>query len=590
MDAGKVSDQELDQMLLGSAERVTPSADSISDSDLDNLLSGQAPAEGPSISKKESAARGVAQGATLGFADEIAGGVESLWEKAKGDPAEFGELYKKHRDESRAAFEQAQKANPASYTAGEVGGAIGSALIPGMAIAKGAGLASAAGRAALIGGTAGAGYSEGESAKDVALDAAGGAVAGGVIGGVAHVVAPHVARGVSSAGKKIKGTAERFAARALGAERGTINKLGQEKIQAAGRQALDEGVISPLASADKMSSRNAAVGEKGGKLMGKVYDAIDEKGASKFNPLDVASKVDDELGGFYRSPINKGEARQLDNTLESIMMRGDKNIPLKEAQVLKQELQKVANWKNNLNVTEKEKMARSAYKIVSQAIDDAAEKGSKEIGAEGLEETLKQGKKLFGNSKTAETLLKNRVAREQGNKFFGLTDNITGVGALGYGATTGDWATAGGIYAAKKGLGKYGSQNAALLLDKAGNILTKAAPRAIEGASKNPNLLDKAGGSAAGKSAAEVFKKVAEEKPKGEKKWAGDGFNKILEHVPNDERADFEAMRESMIKDSKKRKLLIHASELKPGSKAMDKIINQIKSGKKRDVTDMGVE
>lgn len=584
MDPNSLSDQELDQMLLGSGA-AQPSADSISDADLDSLLSSPPPASAgkPSISKTESAARGVAKGATLGFDDEIVGGVEALWETAKGNPAKFGELYKKHRDESRANSEQARAANPASYTAGEVGGAIGSAFVPGMAIAKGASLANAAGRAALIGGAAGAGYSEGETVKDVALDAAGGVVAGGVIGGGAHILAPYAARAASAVGKKIKGTAGRFAARALGAERGTIKKLGQEKIEAAGRQALDEGVLSPLASADKMASRNAAVGEKGGKMMGKVYDAIDDKGASTFNPLDVATKVDDELGGFYRSPINKGEARQLDNTLESILMRGDKNIPLKEAQVLKQELQKVANWKNNLNVTEKEKMARSAYKIVSQAIDDAAEKGSKEIGAEGLEKTLQQGKKLFGNSKSAEKLLENRVAREHGNKFFGLTDTITGVGSLGYGATTGDWATAGAIMGGKKLAGKYGAQNAAILLNKAGNVLTKAAPKAIEAASKNPNLLDKLGGAKAGKLAVESFKKVAEEKPKGEKKWADDGFKKLLDHSKDPEqKAALERAKSAMTKNPKLKQLLIYASDLKPGSKSMDKILEQIKAEQSR--------
>ena len=576
MDAHEMSDQELDQLLLGSAKNAKPSEDSISDSDLDKLLSGQPSAEGqsandPSISKSESAARGVAQGATLGFADEISGGAEALWKSANGDPKKFGELYKAARDESRANFEQAREKNPGSYIVGEVGGAIASAFVPGMAIAKGAGLAGAAGRAALIGGTAGTGYSEGETVKDVVLDAAGGAVAGGLVGGAARIAAPYIARGTSAVGEKVRGSASRFAARALGAERGTIKKLGQEKIQAAGRQALDEGVISPLASADKMASRNAAVGEKGGKMMGKVYDAIDDKGASTFNPLDVATKVDDELGGFYRSPINKGEARQLDNTLESILMRGDKNIPLKEAQILKQELQKVANWKNNLNITEKEKMARAAYKIVSQAIDDAAEKGSKEIGSEGLEKTLQQGKKLFGNSKAAETLLENRVAREQGNKFFGLTDNITGVGALGYGATTGDWATAGGIYAAKKGLGKYGSQNAALLLNKAGNVLSKTAPKVIESASKNPNLLDRIGGANVGKAAVDSFKKVAGDKPKGEDKWADDGFNKILKSSPS-----FAGKKEALLKSPKAKKLLIAASSLPHGSRAMDKIIKEL--------------
>lgn len=132
-------------------------------------------------SPSESAARGFAQGASLGFADEISGGVEALWEKAKGDPAEFGLLYKKHRDESRANFDKASDDNPSAYLAGEVGGSLATAAVP-------MGGAATIGKAMLSGARVGAlsalGGSRGETGKELLRDTVAGAGLG-VVGGAA---------------------------------------------------------------------------------------------------------------------------------------------------------------------------------------------------------------------------------------------------------------------------------------------------------------------------------------------------------------------------------------------------------------------
>jgi hypothetical protein len=245
---------------------------------------------------------------------------------------------------------------------------------------------------------------------------------GAVTGGLAGAASPLIDAGVKAAANKSRDLADRFAARALGAERGTIKSIGFDKVKAAGRQALDEGILSPLASTDDLVARNEALKSKGGEMMGNAYSAIDDAGASTFNPLNAATDVEGKIGDFYRSPINRGETNQLENTLESILMRGEKDIPLKEAQALKEELGKVANWKNNVTVTPKEQMARDAYGVVSQHIDDAVAKGSDIIEKAGLSDALSQGKDLYSKASTAEKLLQNKQAREQGNKILGLSD------------------------------------------------------------------------------------------------------------------------------------------------------------------------
>jgi hypothetical protein len=84
--------------------------------------------------------------------------------------------------------------------------------------------------------------------------------------------------------------------------------------------------------------------------------------------------------------------------------------------------------------------------------------------------------------------------------------------------------------------------------------------------------------------------KVADEKSKGEKKWADDGLKKILDHVKDPEqKKTFEGARNQMLENPKLKQLLIYASDLKPGSPAMDKVLEQIKKEQGRDLA-TGVE
>ncbi len=66
------------------------------------------------------------------------------------------------------------------------------------------------------------------------------------------------------------------------------------------------------------------------------------------------------------------------------------------------------------------------------------------------------------------------MAREQGNKLFGLTDSIIGAGSLGYGGATGDWKSAAVPLLAKKGLEKYGPRLGAQGMNKISEALMKS--------------------------------------------------------------------------------------------------------------------
>lgn len=154
-----------------------------------------APAAKPQPSKLESTLRGVAQGATFGFADELAGVAELI----------AGGSYAQGRDESRAAFAAAEKANPRTYLGGEVGGGILSTFVPGLGWLN-AGKTAVAGLAtgAAAGAATGLGRSTADTVTGQALDVAKGAAVGGVLGGAIGGVLQAVSRSkLNDVGKRI---------------------------------------------------------------------------------------------------------------------------------------------------------------------------------------------------------------------------------------------------------------------------------------------------------------------------------------------------------------------------------------------------
>lgn len=155
--------------------------------------------------KLESFLRGGSQGATLGFADELTAGAESLLSDKSYDQA---------LAESRANYKSAEEANPYTSIAGNIGGSIGGAVAGGLALAplKGMGMlksltgaGEAVGalaklkKAAAVGAGMGAITSAGTSensvmekplalAEDVALGAGMGGAGGAVLSGAGSAI------------------------------------------------------------------------------------------------------------------------------------------------------------------------------------------------------------------------------------------------------------------------------------------------------------------------------------------------------------------------------------------------------------------
>jgi hypothetical protein len=181
-------------------------------------------------SKINSAARGLLQGASLGFADEISGALESAF---------TDKTYKQARDESRANFEAAKKENPSLYTVGDIGGSVGTMFIPGLNVAKGAQLGTVVANAALQGGISGIGRSEAEDTSGMFKDAAGGALLGGASGAAGY----GIAKGIQKTPELIKNLSTSLAAKNLEITPSQFKNIG-ENIDDVTKLALKEDVIS----------------------------------------------------------------------------------------------------------------------------------------------------------------------------------------------------------------------------------------------------------------------------------------------------------------------------------------------------------
>jgi hypothetical protein len=149
------------------------------------------------ISKTDSALTGLVGSATLGFDDEIYGGLAGLKEAATSDKS-YIDAYHENRNKVRDMKRRAEQENPLSYMGGSL---VGSAILP-FGAGKAAGtLAGAVGKGALIGAGTGAiqGIGDNERSDEMVRDVAKGTALGGVLGGAAGGLG-HLAKGVTKSG------------------------------------------------------------------------------------------------------------------------------------------------------------------------------------------------------------------------------------------------------------------------------------------------------------------------------------------------------------------------------------------------------
>jgi len=189
--------------------------------------------QGSKVTEPESAALGAIQSLTYSWADEF---------EARLKSAVTGQEYDQVLSEVRQRYQDAEKANPKSYLAGEVVGGVAAAFVPGM------GWANYGVKGAAIGGAM-FGAGKADKLKDIPLEAATYSAGAAVTAGAFKLVA--------KAGSKLKPFAKAW----LGHAAGQSAKSGRPMSKAAAKQAAEfaeeygEGVhiraVTAFETADK---------------------------------------------------------------------------------------------------------------------------------------------------------------------------------------------------------------------------------------------------------------------------------------------------------------------------------------------------
>lgn len=307
------------------------------------------------VSTSEATGRGVAQGVTANFYDELrglheAGGAKpdepmslssvlrGAFGKISGDQ-EASKRYDTATAREREANQQAEEQHPVASTLGNVAGSM---VLPVGGAAGGATLAARAGRGAILGATYGglAGAGEGEGIGDRATRATTGALLGGAIGGAAPPVVEGVIQGsrilaspVSStirgainpeneAGRRVVGAVERD----MRLDPTAQNRLTPAEFVANSRNGGPATIMDTGGETTRALARSAANTSPEGRAV--LNDSINQRFEGQ------GGRVTDWLRNTFHYPDAQSQQAAIDQTAKTVnraryakaFQEGDKEI------------------------------------------------------------------------------------------------------------------------------------------------------------------------------------------------------------------------------------------------------------------------
>lgn len=298
------------------------------------VIDANAP-KGPS--EFRSGLEGFAQGATLNFSDEMEAGARALF----GDN-DFSTDFDESLKRVRARIEAAEKANPKSFLAGNIGGAVATAAVPGsLLLRSGATAAKAlsAGQVAVRGAALGAaegglaGIGAGDGALDRATKGAIGASVGGAAGAVLPLAVGGVRRGVDAVRRS---RAASPVSKEVGSRAGPLiaddMALSGKSVSELQQRAAELGDNSMLAELDEtlamrleqvansglpaQSRARQAIQERAAGAEQRIYDAFDKGLGRSVNVAKQVKSMTKETKlrarGFYK--LAEDNARPIDTT------------------------------------------------------------------------------------------------------------------------------------------------------------------------------------------------------------------------------------------------------------------------------------
>lgn len=481
--------------------------------------------------------------------------------------------------------------------AGEAGPAIAKASLP-KVIAKGAGIGAMMGAAQNPGDTPGVvDPIQGEArAKNAAI----GAAIGGTLSGAASKI--------PDAAEALNNLAETKAFKAAGAMLKDFRKAAATgQVQDTGRFILDNGLLKAGDTVADVAEKASALKDSVGEQLGKGYDAasqilpklgpeaVERVSAAGFNPVrdkaEILKAAKEELGYSFRA---KGALSQISDYLDELAEKhGDKTLNVRDTNSIKTALDKTAiNWERNPLTRDPD--AETALKTfrgyLGNKVSNQVQTIGEAIGNPEAAKNLADLNSKYGMASKVARIANDRVNRDAANQMLSLTDKIAASGAAAAKGGAPGLAAAAAAGIGSKVARTFGNGVIATGANAGAQALERVA--SIPGQiAANPGVYKELAGNAPPLSSINVSPKTAEldrdssttaqtkvTTTKGPDKWATQGFDKLTEHLGDS--ADLN--RTALMSDPKTKQLLIQASDLKPGSKAMDNLVKKLKepSGK----------
>lgn len=378
------------------------------------LLERKAELEAQETGGLEATLRGVAEGAIAGFWDEGAGLVGAAGETVTGlfddedEKMAFMDLYRKHRDESRAAQKQAQEQHPGKFTSGEILGTGASLLIPGGAAAKGTQLlakggqalarklpstvskiAGAGGKATAGGAAAGLGGSEADLTKGEFTEAAKDTATGAALGYGLGTGSKLLGKGVKKAKEGLQDTAKKLRLDKVG-----FSKLDKEGLKPEGREEMAE-FIAKHDLLKTTPEETLAAATKLRKEIGAKYDEFAEKYLDgepiQIDPLRTARQMNNQLRKKATSDVETKTQKALLRQTIKKLLQAKKNQDPEQLQMIKNSIRKTANPKKDPTTDSglaKQRLAQDMYQTIlkEERRELASQLGDPKMAAKALQE------------------------------------------------------------------------------------------------------------------------------------------------------------------------------------------------------------
>jgi hypothetical protein len=360
--------------------------------------------------KMASLGRGAAQGATLGFGDEIQGLIQAALPVAGDEGKSFFQRYNAERNAARQTNEAAQKAHGGYYLGGNIVGGMAPAVLT--ATLAPAGAASRIAQGAGIGATAGTGESRAENLGGLAKDAAIGAGVGGALAGTGELAAKYLPLAAQALGNKfLHNKAGQIAAK---------NPLSKEAIDVA----YESGAIRPWRGIQGASDVLEAERNQVGAALQQHIAKLDAAGVQ---PPDKVALAHD-LAAVGRTLREKSfDARSYQpyiDTAEELLTKP--MLTISDSELLKRSLQGLADQAYKAPSWAPTKGTAKAYEGVASrfrgSIENAIE--SQKALAPDLAEQFVPLKQAYGPANEAYTAAAEGAARAKGRGILGLPEAV----------------------------------------------------------------------------------------------------------------------------------------------------------------------